>query len=42
MDSKKVRVGSCILACDMDTMVCFYRDILGLKTDWEGGILLNL
>ena len=37
MNSDKVRVGSCILACDMDTMVCFYKDILGLKTDWDGG-----
>lgn len=37
MDSKKVRVGSCILACDMDIMVRFYRDTLGLKTEWDGG-----
>lgn len=37
MNSDKVRVGSCILACDMDTMVRFYRDILGLNTEWDGG-----
>lgn len=30
MNSDKVRVGSCILAGDMDTMVRFYRNILGL------------
>ena len=37
MKSSEVRVGSCILAGDMDTMVRFYRDILGLKTEWDGG-----
>ena len=37
MDSNKVRVGSCILAGDMDTMVRFYRDTLGLRTEWDGG-----
>ena len=37
MNSNDVRVGSCILACDMDTLVRFYRDTLGLKTDWDGG-----
>lgn len=37
MDSSKVRVGSCILADNMETMVRFYRDILELHTDWAGG-----
>lgn len=37
MNSSKVRVGSCILAVDMDTMVRFYRDTLELHTDWDGG-----
>lgn len=37
MNSDEVRVGSCILACDMDTMIRFYRDTLGLRTDWDGG-----
>ena len=37
MDSSMVRVGSCILADDMDTMVLFYRDTLGLQTEWDGG-----
>lgn len=37
MDSSKVRVGSCILAGDIDTMVRFYRDTLGLHTDWNDG-----
>lgn len=37
MNSNEVRVGSCILAGDMDTMVRFYRDTLGLQTEWDGG-----
>lgn len=37
MDSRKVRVGACILACDMNTLVPFYRDVLGLETVWDGG-----
>lgn len=37
MKSDEVRVGSCILASDMDKMVRFYRDTLGLETDWTGG-----
>ena len=37
MNSSEVRVGSCILASDMDTMVRFYRDTLGLQTGWDGG-----
>ena len=36
MNSSEVRVGSCILAGDMDTMVRFYRDTLGLQTEWDG------
>ena len=37
MKSDEVRVGSCILAADMNTMVSFYRDTLGLETEWTGG-----
>ena len=37
MNSEVVRIGSCILACDMARMVRFYRDTLGLQTDWDGG-----
>ena len=37
MDGRTVRVGSCILACDMERMVRFYRDTLGLSTQWDGG-----
>ena len=37
MKSHEVRVGSCILAGEMDTMVGFYRDTIGLETDWDGG-----
>lgn len=37
MDGKKVRVGACLLVGDIEKMVKFYRDILGLSTDWDGG-----
>lgn len=37
MDGKKVRVRAGILAEDIEKMVCFYKDILGLETDWDGG-----
>ena len=37
MNSRKVKVGSCILAADMKSMVGFYRDTLGLQTEWDGG-----
>ena len=36
MKSNEVRVGSCILAADMDKMIRFYRDTLGLHTEWDG------
>lgn len=37
MKSSEVRVGLCILASDMNTMIRFYRDTLELQTDWDGG-----
>jgi len=37
MEGDKVRVGSCILAADMESMVGFYRDVLGLQTNYAGG-----
>ncbi len=37
VNGRDVRVGSCIFAGDMDSMVRFYRDILGLHTQWDGG-----
>ena len=37
MASGNVRTGVCVLAGDMQTMVPFYRDILKLETDWDGG-----
>lgn len=37
MNGKETRVGACLLAGDMDTMVRFYRDTLGFHTEWAGG-----
>ena len=37
MNGKDVRIGACIFAGDMDTMVKFYRDTLGFTTQWDGG-----
>lgn len=37
MDGKKTRAGTGILAGDMAVMTPFYRDVLGLDTDWDGG-----
>jgi len=37
MNGKRTRTGVCILAEDMKKMVTFYRDILQLETDWDGG-----
>lgn len=37
MDSTKVNVGCCIMVQDMPAMAAFYRDVLGLETDWDGG-----
>lgn len=37
MHGKPVRTGVCVYAGDMDRMVRFYRDVLGLRTSWTGG-----
>ncbi len=37
MIGKNVRVGVCLYAGDMDSMVRFYRDTLGFHTQWDGG-----
>lgn len=37
MKGNDVRVGACVYAGDMDRMVPFYRDTLGLHTEWDGG-----
>lgn len=42
VDGSKVRVGSCIFVGNMDIMVEFYRDTLGLKTQWDGGDFAEL
>ncbi|MCO5216590.1 MAG: VOC family protein [Thermomicrobiales bacterium] len=36
------RVGVCIYAGDMSTMVPFYRDTLGFQTQWDGGDFAEL
>lgn len=37
MNGQNVRVGACLLAGDMNSMVHFYRDTLGFRTRWKGG-----
>ncbi len=37
MNGKNVTVGACLLVGDIEKMAVFYRDILGFKTDWDGG-----
>ena len=37
MNGKNVRVGACLLVGNIDKMVEFYRDVLGFKTEWDGG-----
>ena len=37
MDGRKLRTGTGLLAGDMQVMAPFYRDVLGLETDWDGG-----
>lgn len=37
MNSKTTRCGVGLLAADMQVMAMFYRDVLGLETDWDGG-----
>jgi len=37
MNGQNVRVGACLLAGDMNSMVPFYRDTLGFHAQWDGG-----
>ncbi len=37
MRGDAVKVGACLLAEDMESMVRFYRDTLGFQTQWDGG-----
>lgn len=37
MNSKTTHCGVGPLAADMQVMATFYRDVLGLETDWDGG-----
>ena len=37
MNGKDVRIGAGLLVDDIDSMVRFYRDILGFYTEWTGG-----
>lgn len=42
MTEKNARVGACLLAGDMETLVPFYRDTLGFHTKWDGGDFAEL
>ena len=37
MIGRDTRVGACLYAGDMVSMVGFYRDVLGFHTQWDGG-----
>jgi lactoylglutathione lyase len=37
LNGQNVKVGACIFAGDMNNMVRFYRDTLGLHTSWDDG-----
>ena len=37
LNGRDVRIGASLLVGDMDSMVEFYRDILGFPTQWDGG-----
>ena len=37
MNGRDVRIGASLLVGNMDSMVRFYRDILGFHTEWNGG-----
>ena len=37
MNSSNVKIGASLLVGDMNIMVPFYRDVLGLNARWDGG-----
>ena len=37
LNGRDVRIGASLLVGDMDSMVQFFRDILGFPTQWDGG-----
>ncbi len=42
MNSSTTRVGTGLLVADVPDMVHFYRDILGLDAEWDGGNFAEL
>ena len=42
LNGRDVRIGASLLVGDMDSMVQFYRDILGFPTQWDGGDFAEL
>ncbi len=37
MNGRDIKIGVCVYAGEMEVLVPFYRDVLGLATDWDGG-----
>lgn len=41
MVGHNTRIGACLFAGNMDSMVQFYRDTLGFRTEWNGGDIVE-
>ena len=42
MIGRNTKIGACLYAGDIDSMVQFYRDTLGFPTQWNGGDFAEL